>query len=916
MNDQPPTDDRTTADSQPELGGLDAAGLLLAGIATPSGGQATDAAEIAEHFPNLEVLGLLGEGGMGVVYKARQRTLDRIVALKVLPPRDDLDAGFSDRFAREARALARLDHPNIVRVHEFGEEDGLFYLVMEYVEGVTLRDVIEGHEMAPTQALSVVPQICDALQYAHDQGVVHRDIKPENVLLGTDGAVKIADFGLAKIVGAVEDRTLTRHGQVMGTLHYMAPEQIEHPGDVDHRADIYSLGVVFYELLTGELPIGRFDPPSERVQVDVRLDRVVLRALQKRRDQRYQRASDVKTDVSAVSSGRAPAIAAAAAEVAASERAARSQPSSDGAETGVATTAEAVHDAEHLARLSLLGIPAALGTLLVALFLASVSSIDHSVIWFAAAWVAAISGMIGFGCAIRARIALQGGRGSFRSRHFATAGIVLPMLLLPFGVGLADWGMNAQRQRERAAQARGLHPVIIPLAVGLDPDRVLTDIRALIDGGLDHIATDRGMDGIDALYASTDAERIAALPESELAVLRKGWRLGLPLVDRAALRQPPHQYFMLPPGSIHVDSEGREATVNIYASAACNDGLRFSVVNTPQGWRFAARPAGQIVNPGATDAPPPPPAHAVRGGPATWDDADRDAVLEKLLLLMDRGIEHAVAGRGLEAAADLYVARDMKRLRALNEQEFLSAQVQSCVGLPLMLLRNIHKSVSNYRTNPEVALSPDGRSGIMRVHGGDHCIGFHVSRGEASSETQGEDGWRFEARPVEEAYAPDDELLPPTAADVRGGPDGLDDAARLELLDEILRLTDDGLVHAMSYRGKNGLAELYAPADAQRLLTVEDAEMEALRVHAAAGLPLITTRHTSSGVSVFRRHPRVDLSADGEQGLVVLFSADHFLSFHVVKTEEGWRFAARPVATGYQTVEMSPDGRASEAGAK
>ncbi len=148
---------------------------------------------------------------------------------------------------------------------------------MEYVEGVNLRQAILAGGMSPEQAFSIVPQICDALQFAHDEGIVHRDIKPENILLDKRGRVKIADFGLAKLVGATADHTLTAEHQVMGTLRYMAPEQMEGTHAVDHRADIYSLGVVFYELLTGELPIGRFAPPSQKVQVDVRLDEVVLR---------------------------------------------------------------------------------------------------------------------------------------------------------------------------------------------------------------------------------------------------------------------------------------------------------------------------------------------------------------------------------------------------------------------------------------------------------------------------------------------------------------------------------------------------------------------------------------------------------------------------------------------------------------
>ncbi len=258
-------------------------------------------AELAPHFPDLEILELVGRGGMGVVYKARQKRLDRLVALKILAPKIGQDPAFAERFAREARAMAMLSHPHVVAVHDFGQTDGLYYFLMEFVDGVNLRRLLDTGKLVPEEALAIVPQICEALQYAHDHGVVHRDIKPENLLLDKEGRVKIADFGIAKLVGKeTKDLTLTGAGQIMGTLQYMAPEQIEHPLQVDHRADIYSLGVVFYQMLTGELPIGRFSPPSKKVQIDVRLDEVVLRALEKEPERRYQQASEIKTQVESI----------------------------------------------------------------------------------------------------------------------------------------------------------------------------------------------------------------------------------------------------------------------------------------------------------------------------------------------------------------------------------------------------------------------------------------------------------------------------------------------------------------------------------------------------------------------------------------------------------------------------------------
>jgi serine/threonine protein kinase len=294
--------------------------MLKVGLGTslgPAGAEkkrfaAPSAEEVAKLFPQLQIIQVLGQGGMGAVYKARQPVLDRLVALKILPPEAGGDADFAERFTREARALARLNHPNIVAMYEFGAVGGLHFFIMEYVDGMNLRQLEQAGKLSSRDALSIIPQICEALQFAHDEGIVHRDIKPENVLLDKKGRVKIADFGLAKILGREpEALRLTRAKDLMGTPHYMAPEQVEHPQTVDHRADIYSLGVVFYEMLTGELPLGKFQPPSRKVQVDLRLDEVVMHALEKEPERRYQHASEVKSDVETIvtSSATAPAKA-------------------------------------------------------------------------------------------------------------------------------------------------------------------------------------------------------------------------------------------------------------------------------------------------------------------------------------------------------------------------------------------------------------------------------------------------------------------------------------------------------------------------------------------------------------------------------------------------------------------------------
>lgn len=276
--------------------------------------------ELAPHFPQLEILECLGRGGMGVVYKARQKTLNRLVALKLLAPERVGDAQFAKRFTREAQALAALNHPNIVTIHDFGQAGGYYFLLMEFVDGVNLRQLLHTRKMSPEEALAIVPPLCDALQFAHDRGIIHRDIKPENLLLDKDGRVKVADFGIAKMLSGAEGARLWsetqpqhtgKHGPAaadpadtvallhtaVGTPGYSAPEQTTDPQCVDSRADIYSLGVVFYEMLTGERPAKDIEPPSKKVHIDVRLDEVVLRALELKPELRFQQVSEVKTCV-------------------------------------------------------------------------------------------------------------------------------------------------------------------------------------------------------------------------------------------------------------------------------------------------------------------------------------------------------------------------------------------------------------------------------------------------------------------------------------------------------------------------------------------------------------------------------------------------------------------------------------------
>ncbi len=243
---------------------------------------------LAPLFPGYEFQGLLGRGGMGAVYRARQKSLDRLVAIKLLPFELGVREDFTERFRREAAALARLSHPHIVAVHDFGQsDDGHFFMVMEYVGGTDLAARLRDGPLPPAEALELVRQVCDALEYAHAHGVVHRDIKPGNILLDAAGRVKVTDFGIAQIAGDEPRTALTVTGALLGTPEYVAPEQTQPAAVVDQRADIFSVGVMLYELLTGQLPRGVFRPLAELVPAARGLDRVVTRALQSEPSLRY-----------------------------------------------------------------------------------------------------------------------------------------------------------------------------------------------------------------------------------------------------------------------------------------------------------------------------------------------------------------------------------------------------------------------------------------------------------------------------------------------------------------------------------------------------------------------------------------------------------------------------------------------------
>ena len=266
--------------------------------------------DLNSRLPQFEFIEMLGVGGMGAVYKARQPKLNRFVAIKVLPRMEDDAMGFAQRFEREAQSMAQLTHPHIVSVHDFGEtEDGQLYFVMEFVEGADLHQLIHGSQLTSRHFFSWIPQICAALEYAHDHGVVHRDIKPANILINKDGQVRVVDFGLAKLTSNdpkdPSQSSLTHHSLSMGTPDYAAPEQIESGSAIDGRADIYSLGVVMYQMLTGRVPRGAFRNPSVEVPgIDNRLDDVVLRAMQASPVDRFQRPSEISTRLIEIQSSK------------------------------------------------------------------------------------------------------------------------------------------------------------------------------------------------------------------------------------------------------------------------------------------------------------------------------------------------------------------------------------------------------------------------------------------------------------------------------------------------------------------------------------------------------------------------------------------------------------------------------------
>ena len=280
--------------------------VLAAGAA--AGWTPPEPAALAPFFPGYEIEALIARGGMGAVYRARQLSLNRTVAIKLLPFDLGVQEDFAMRFKREAEALALLNHPHIVAVHDFGQaDDGHHFMVMEFVEGSDLATRLRTQgPLPPPEALRIVREVCEALHYAHERGLVHRDIKPGNVLLDAAGRVKVSDFGIAKIIAQTAIGTAATG--LAGTPDYMAPEQLAAPGLVDRRADIFSVGVMLYELLTGHLPRGVFQPVSALVPTARGLDGVLARALQSDPGRRYGNVIELSAELVSSSSARRPRV--------------------------------------------------------------------------------------------------------------------------------------------------------------------------------------------------------------------------------------------------------------------------------------------------------------------------------------------------------------------------------------------------------------------------------------------------------------------------------------------------------------------------------------------------------------------------------------------------------------------------------
>jgi len=272
-------------------------------------------------IPGYKILGKLGSGAMAIVYKAKQLSLNRTVAIKVLPKRFSENPEYVERFYREGRVAAKLSHNNIVQAYDVGEAGGYHYFVMEYVEGKTLYDdLAAGKIFSEQEALDIVIQVAEALAHAHERGLIHRDVKPKNIMITPEGVAKLADMGLARETTDVE-LAKSEAGKAYGTPYYISPEQIQGKVDIDGRADIYGLGATFYHMVTGRVPFMADDPtevmkkhlrepliPPDHINtaLSAGVSEVIETMMAKRRQERYQNARELLEDLRAVAAGQPP----------------------------------------------------------------------------------------------------------------------------------------------------------------------------------------------------------------------------------------------------------------------------------------------------------------------------------------------------------------------------------------------------------------------------------------------------------------------------------------------------------------------------------------------------------------------------------------------------------------------------------
>jgi serine/threonine protein kinase len=272
-------------------------------------------------IPGYKVLGKVGSGAMAVVYKARQLSLDRIVAVKVLPRRFTEKSDYVDRFFKEGRLAAKLNHNNIVQAIDVGESGGLYYFVMEFVEGKTLHDDLSrGKVFSEKEALEIVIQLANALAHAHAHGMIHRDVKPKNIMINVEGVVKLADMGLARMTSDIQ-AAKSEKGKAFGTPYYIAPEQIRGEVNIDGRADIYSLGATLYHMVTGRVPFDASGPsevmrmhlkesltPPDHINISLTagISEVIEVMMAKRRRDRYNSMEELLIDLKAIQEGRPP----------------------------------------------------------------------------------------------------------------------------------------------------------------------------------------------------------------------------------------------------------------------------------------------------------------------------------------------------------------------------------------------------------------------------------------------------------------------------------------------------------------------------------------------------------------------------------------------------------------------------------